>query len=241
MVDKNDSLLREVDEELRREQLEKLWEKYGNYILAGAAVIVLIVGGWKIWETRAIAAAEAGGARYEAALSLAKAGKADEADKALSELAKEGGGGYGTLSKLSLAGNYLKAGKNADALALFDEIAQNSSDSLLSEFATLQAAALKVGDADFTEMQNRLNGLVMEGGPWRSAATELLGIAAYKAGKNDEASKYFTQLLGDSKTTTDMAERANMMLSVIKAAELSAKQGQANPAAASTSAAEAPK
>ena len=70
MTDERDSLLREVDEELRREQMQKLWERYNGLILGGAALIILAVGGYKIMESRRIAAAEAAGAEYSAAMKL---------------------------------------------------------------------------------------------------------------------------------------------------------------------------
>jgi hypothetical protein len=61
MSNESDSLLREVDDELRREQLEKLWKKYSSLILLAAALIVVAVGGYKFLESRRIAAAEAAG------------------------------------------------------------------------------------------------------------------------------------------------------------------------------------
>src|SRR5258708_40059218 len=69
----------EVDEEVRREQLKKLWERYGNYVIAAAFVLVFAVAAWRgyeWWETRK--AAEAGAA-YDAAARLADDGKHEEA------------------------------------------------------------------------------------------------------------------------------------------------------------------
>jgi hypothetical protein len=47
-----DLMSREIDEELRREQLLKLWDKSGTYVLAGVVLVVLGVGGWKYYENR---------------------------------------------------------------------------------------------------------------------------------------------------------------------------------------------
>ncbi len=161
MVDKNDPLFREVDEELRREQMAKLWEKYGVYVIAAASLIVAFVGGFKFWESRQLALAqEAGGAEYEAARQLSSTGKADEAAKAFEAIAQSGQAGYAALAELTLAGSQLKAGRPQDALAIFEKLAKDpSADPLLSSFAAVQAASLRLGDADFAEMQNRLNPL----------------------------------------------------------------------------------
>ena len=74
----------EVDEEVRRERLQKLWERWGNSIIAAGGVDrvgdrrlarLAMVGG-------SSAAAEAGAA-FDAAITLAEAGKHQEAETAL--------------------------------------------------------------------------------------------------------------------------------------------------------------
>ena len=67
MADDRDSLLREVDEELRRDQMNKIWERYSGLIFGVAALIVVGVWGYKFLESRRIAAAESAGAEFTAA------------------------------------------------------------------------------------------------------------------------------------------------------------------------------
>ncbi len=221
MVDKNDPLLREVEEELRREQWEKLWNKYGTYVLAAAALIVVLVGGYKLWEARTLARAEAAGAQYEAALTALQNGKAEDAKTALGALAADGPKGYATLSELLLAGAHLEAGKPEDALAIFEKIGQDGSvDDMLASFARLQAAAIQLGSADFTEMQNRLTPLTGDGNPWRNGARELLGMAALKAGKIEEARAALNPLLTNPNVPEDAVERVRRMMGTIASAEL---------------------
>ena len=68
-------------------------------------------------------------------------------------------------------------------------------DPLLADYARLQAATLRLDSANWTEMQNRLNDLAAEGNAWRFSARELLGLAAQKAGKTQEARTQFQLLL----------------------------------------------
>ena len=80
----------EVDEEVRREQLKKLWERYGNYVIAAAFAVILGVAayrGYEWWQDKK--AAEAGAA-YDAATQLAEAGKHEEAEVAFGKLATGG-------------------------------------------------------------------------------------------------------------------------------------------------------
>lgn len=242
MVDKNDALLREVDEELRREQLEKLWEKYGIYVVALAAVVVAVVGGMKYWEGRQRALAEAGGAQFEAALALVKDGKKEDAEKAFKSLMETGQPGYAALSALSIAAQQLKDNRPQDALASFEKVASDTSlDPTLSSFARLQAAALRLGQADFAEMQTRLGDLMVADGPWRRSAREFLGIAAIKAGKLDEARNILTPLLADSSLSQESAERIGVLMSTIAAGELAKASPSADKPADGGAAATAPK
>jgi hypothetical protein len=221
MVDKNDPLFREVDEELRREQVAKLWEKYGIYVIGAASLIVAFVGGFKFWESRQLSLAEAGGKDYEAAVQLSSSGKSDEATKAFEAITQSGQAGYAALAELTLAGSQLKAGRPQDALAIFEKLAKDpSADSLLAGFAAVQAASLRLGDADFTEMQNRLNPLAGDKSPWRTNARELLGLAAVKAGKLDEARSALSPLLADPLVPETTRERVQRVMAEIAAGEV---------------------
>ena len=241
MTDRNDTLLREVDEELRRERFEKLWKQYSNQILLAAAAVVAMVGGYKLWESRRIAAAEAAGAAIvDARLKLAD-NKLDDGLKALESLTKTAPAGFGALARLQTAAADLKAGKPADALAAFEALGKDgAADPLLRDYAKIQAAALRLQDADWTEMQNRLNPLAVEKAAWRANARELLGLAAMKAGKTDEARSVFQQLLGDRHTPPGVAERVQMAMARIVAEDL-AKAPAAAPAKPADKPAEPPK
>jgi hypothetical protein len=234
MADESDSLLREVDDELRREQMQKIWERYNGLILGTAALIVLGVGGYKVVESRRIAATEAAGSEFNAALKLSEANKADDAIKAFQKIADTGPAGYAALAKLHLAGAHTKAGRNTEALAAYQSIIDApSSDGLLRNFAQLQVATLKVGEADYAEQQNRLTPLAGEDGAFKTTAREVLGLSAFKAGKFDEARKYFEPLLIDPSASRAIQERVKIVMGEIAKAETGkAAPAKAEPAAA---------
>ena len=79
-------IFREVDEDVRRERLQQLWERHSNLIIALALLVVLGVGGWRgyeYWESQK--AAEAGTA-FEAAVALSEADKHAEAQAAFAKV-----------------------------------------------------------------------------------------------------------------------------------------------------------
>src|SRR5215475_1383696 len=83
-------IFQEVDEEVRREQLKKLWERYGHYIVAACVLVVLAVGGWRGYEWWQAKEAAQSGAAFEQAVTLAEAGKHEEAVAAFAKLASDG-------------------------------------------------------------------------------------------------------------------------------------------------------
>jgi len=239
MADNNDSLLREVEEELRREQMQKIWKRYNGLILGAAVLIVLAVAGYKLLENHRITAAETAGAEFAAAENLSDQKKKDDAEKAFKTIAESGPAGYAALAKLQLAGAQAKEGKSADAVATYDALAkQTGADDLLKSFAQLQAASLRMADADYEEIQNRLTPLIAEDAPFAKSARELLGVAAYKAKKFDEARKYLEPLLIDPNVADDMQERIKVIMSGVAGAEVAANTPPATTPAPSGKTAE---
>lgn len=237
MADQQDSLLREVEEEIRREQMAKLWQRYSGLIVAAAVLFVLAVAGYKFFETRRIAAEQAAGADYSVAETLSDNKKKDEAEAAFKKIAEEGPSGYGSLARLQLAAAQAKDGKTADAIATYDALAKDSgADNLLKSFAQLQAAALRMPEADYAEIQNRLTPLAGDDAPFSKSAREMLGVAAYNAGKFDEARKNLEPLLIDPNVSEALQERVKVLMSGIAAAEVggNAKAPDADAAKAST-------
>ena len=221
MVDQRDSLAREIDEELRREQLLKLWDAYGTYVIAAAVLIIAGIGGYKFYEHRRATAAEAAGAKLAIAAREAAQDKKAELQKALEDIAKTAPTNYGVLARLRLAAAEREAGKTAEAAAAYEAIAKGSGvDALLADYAQLQAAVLRLDSANWTDMQNWLTPLAADGNAWRFSARELLGLAAQKAGKLDEARTEYQRLLSDRGTPPSIAERARIMLAMLTEAEL---------------------
>lgn len=221
MADNQDRLFQEVDEELRREQLKRLWDNYGTYIIAGVAAIVFGVGGVKWYQSSTIASAEAAGARFERAIEQISTGQSDDARKAMQAIAKGEAPGYAVLAQLALAGDAVKAGKTEEAVQAYEALAGRTGiDPVMRDFARLQVASLKVDSADFTDIQNRLKDLAHESSPWRFAARELTGVAALHAGKLDEARKVLEPLVIDVNAPQGVRERSGALMQMVVEAEL---------------------
>jgi hypothetical protein len=223
----DENIFREVDEDLRREQIAAMWDKYGVYVLAVAAIIIVVVGGYNAyrwWQNKV--AAENGQAYYEATQLLDEK-NSPQAVEALAKITQNATGGYRTLARLQTAAATAKEGRKADAVKLYESIGQSGADPILRDYAKLQATTLRLDEADEAEIKQRLSGLNTDTNPWRYSAKELLGLAAFRSGNTDESEKIFNQILGDPLAPAESRKRAEVMLALLVKAP---KQANAAPA-----------
>jgi len=220
MAKEPNTFIREVDEELRREQLKQIWDQYGLFIAGGAVALLAAVWGYTHWQGSRMASAETQGVQFEEAARLVRDGKPDEAIKAFTALSKSAAPGYRGLAEMRLAALNAKAGKVAEAVVVYDAIVSDASiDVIVRDLAGVKAANLRLPNADLAEMERRLAKLTAEGAPWRAVAKEIQGLALYKAAKLEDARKVFEQLLVDRSAPQGMSERAQLMLAVLTDAD----------------------
>lgn len=208
-------IFREVDEDLRREEFAKLWDRYGVFVLLCAALIVITVGAYQFFQWRQNSISSENGKAFYQAAQLVKDGKDSEALAAYGTLAAQAPEGYRVLANLEIAALKVKEGKKAEAVALYDQVGKSAQDAVLKNYATLQAAALRSDEADLKEMTDRLQGLNTANNPWRHSARELLGLVAFRSGNVAESEKFFGQIRLDTQTPDEMRKRAENMLSLL--------------------------
>ena len=226
MSEDDKMLIRQIEEEVRRERYLKLWQQYGMYLVAGVVAIVAVIGGWQWYTAYQLQRAQTAGAQFSEALDRLAGDKKEDGLKGLEQIAKEGSPAYAVLAKLRLAGEKREGGEGDKALALYEEVAKDSSaDRYLSSFAELQIASLKVDSGNWTDVENRLKPLLADDVPWRFSARELLGLAAFKHGKWAEAREAYSALLTGEGVPGALRQRAQLALALITREEEAATAG----------------
>ena len=215
MTMSDDNIFREVDEDLRREQLAAMWDKYGVYVLIAAAVIVAVVAGYNVYHWWADKRAAETGAAFYQATQLVDEKKQNLALDAFAKIAKSGGGGYQTLADLQMASIQAREGHKKEAVELYEKVASGGADEMLRDFAKLEAATLRLDEADPAEIRKRVEGLNTDTNPWRYSAQELLGLAAFRSGNMAESEKIFSQIIGDPSAPAEIRRRAETMLALL--------------------------
>ena len=178
-------LFDEVDEEVRREQLKKLWDKYSLLIIAGLILIIAAVGGWRGYQYLEAKKAAEAGAAFDKAVELSEANKHTEAEAAFADVVAKAPFGYRVLARLRLATEVTNRDPQA-AAKMFDEITADRSVGVAEQdLARIRAAQLLLESTSYPNMKERLEAAAAPGATFRHTARELLALSAWRA--NDPA------------------------------------------------------
>ncbi|HVB15218.1 MAG TPA: tetratricopeptide repeat protein [Stellaceae bacterium] len=209
-------IFREIDEELRRDNLLKLWQRYGKYVIAVAVLALVIVGAIAAWREHLATERRAQGNRYASALALVGAGKDADAAKLLAGLAKEGGG-YSVLAAFERAELLAKSGDRKGAIAAYDSLAASSTiDPEMRDLALLLSVTQGLRDEDPQAAIERLKPLTQSGNPWHASALDLTAAAKLKAGDRTGALAIYKQIADDITAPQGLRARAAEMAAALK-------------------------
>jgi len=211
------NIFQEVDEEVRREQLKKLWQRYGHYFVALCLLVVAGVGAWRGYQWWEAKQAAQSGAAFEQALDLAQAGKHQEAEAAFAKLAADGTGGYRILARLREAAELARTDRKA-AVDAYDQISvDKSAGQVIQDLAAVRAGFLLVDTAPYSEIRGRLEPLTAADRPFRHSAREILALSAWKSGDVTAARKWTDMIMGDPQSPSGTRSRAEVLSELIAA------------------------
>ncbi|GGE14892.1 hypothetical protein GCM10011390_37500 [Aureimonas endophytica] len=214
----DETFFREVNEEIRQQRVHDLWRRFGRWLLAGAVVAVVATGGYVAYREYSLSRANAAGDRFIAAVDLADADKFDEAVQQLQAIAGEGVGAYPGLADLRLAAIHQRQGDAKAALDGFDAVAKDAeAPKPLRDMAAIRAGYVLVDTGSLEDVRAHVERLSGDGEPLRFAAREALGLAAWKAGKLDEARRFLTPNRDEPSAPSGIALRARILMELVDA------------------------
>ncbi len=210
-------IFKEVDEDLRRENLEKLWKKYGLYLMGLAAMVVLAVAGVQGWRAYDLDQRGQLSDRYGAARELAQGGQAAAGLDAMIDLSEAAGGGYAGLAAFEEARLRVESGDTAGAIAVWDRIADGSGlGPGFKEAAILFSVLHQIDNGNPAALRARLQPLATDSQPFRSTARELLAVIALGDGDTAAARDLYTKISDDLEAPAGLRQRATQMLATLK-------------------------
>ncbi|MFN3435018.1 MAG: tetratricopeptide repeat protein [Sphingomonas sp.] len=208
----NEAFLREVDDELRRDQLLTFWERYGRWTIGAIVVALAIFAGVLFWQHRQREAAGVEGEQVQAAFDALGNGQPDQAGKTLAPIAASGRDGYKALALMTQADILLSKKQDKAAAAKFATIAADGS--IAQPFRDLALIRQTVAEYDTLKPQvviERLRPLAVPGNAYFGSAGELVAIAYLDSGRKDLAGRLFSQLAQSDTVPDSIRQRAVQM------------------------------
>ncbi len=205
-------IFREVEEDVRREKLEKLWKAYGNYVVAALVLLFAGIAGWQIWERHQ---AQERAQASDAFIAAQRITNPQSAAAALADVARSAPKGYAELARLSEAAAMFASGQTAPAIDLYKQIADQDNGPIGS-VARLRAAWAEAETASRSDLANLLKPLDQPGSPWRQNAQEVLAYADYRAMDTKAALAKYAILAADPESPDSLRRRAQAMRDFLK-------------------------
>jgi hypothetical protein len=215
-------IFREVDEEVRRDQALKLWQRYQIPVILLAVLIVAGSTGWRLYQNTRQQQAQEAGARYEAGVQLLRDGKTSEAEAAFADIIAHGPAGYAMLARFKSA-NALAVSDRVAAIRLYDAIALDAAvPAVMQDVAKLRAAMLAMDGNDRLDAKRRLEPLTATGNAFRHVAREFLAVLALQDDDYDSAGQWLDALVVDTQTPATLRQRAEVLLGLVASGKPSA-------------------
>jgi hypothetical protein len=208
-------LFDEVDEDVRRDQLKRIWDQYSIYIVAGAFLIIAAVGGWRGYAYLEAKKAAEAGAAFDKASELSEQNKHTEAEAAFADLAAKAPSGYRTLARLRVAAEVASRDPQA-AAKLYDDIsADRSVGAPERDLARVRAAGLLLETSTYPNMLQRLEPATVPGATFRHTARELLALSAWRANDTAAARQWLDVIANDGETPASLRSRAEALQALL--------------------------
>jgi hypothetical protein len=212
----NEAFLREVDDEVRRDDLTRFWKRYGLW--AGVALLIGLAafGAYLFAQHRGREAAGREGEQLQQAYDSLAANQFAQAAPILDQLAKSENDGYRALARFSQADVALGKNDLKGAATRFAEVASDAS--LAQPFRDLALIRQTAAEYDTLRPQvvvDRLRPLAVPGNAFFGSAGEMVAIAQLRLGQRGPAGQLFARIARDEGVPDSIRQRAVQMASLL--------------------------
>ena len=208
----NEAFYREVDEELRRDQLTTFWQRRGRALIAGVLLLLALAAVAVGWQRRHQAALGEQAETLSKGLDQLQSGRGTTAAQTVTPLADTRSEGLRVAAALTRAAAALEGGNSKAAVDAYRAIAAN--EGLAEPYR--QLALIRQTAAEYDQLApavviERLEPLAKPGNPWFGSAGEMLAVAYLGQRKPDLAGRVFAQIARDKSVPETLRNRAVQM------------------------------
>ncbi len=233
MAESFDEFMDDVEKDIRQEQYEKLWKKYGKFIMWGVGGVIAIAVTFKFYNDNRLENLRLTSEKYSKALSYVESGSHQKAAEIFQSITSGDSKTYAALSRIMEAQQLSRKGgiefKQAqEKLKLI--YTDKSYDIIFRDFAkltyvknemdlinveTLESPLTPEQQTRLAEVSKLLSEISTDESPWKMSAMDIHGLVMILTKDYPKASEIFISLAQMEEVPQSLRFRANMMTQYI--------------------------
>jgi hypothetical protein len=226
--DITETFVREVDENLRRDQLQNFVKAYGSWLIAAVILFLVASGGFIWWKQHQVKESETQVEKLAQIYKDIGSGNTSQSPHQLDELSKNGSKAVHASALFARAALALQQNDVKLATGTYKTIAGDSSlPDPYRHAALIRQTALEFDQLKPEEVIVRLQPLAKPGAPWFGSAGEMTALAMIKQGRKQEAGQLFAAIAKDQTAPEAIRGRATQLASSLGVDVSAALQTQA--------------
>jgi hypothetical protein len=228
----NETFYREVDEELRKDQMTRVFQRFGWWIIGGVVLLLAAIAGYLWWQNNREAKAAEKGEALVGVLEDLQGGQRQKAAAPINQLAASDVPAYRAAGLFSRANLAIEANNLPLAMTTLGQIAGDQSlPEPYRNAALVRQTALQYDSLPPAAVVQRLRPLVRAGSAWFGSAGEMVAIAHLRMNRPDLAAPIFSAIAADDTVPPSIRSRAVQMAGAlgVDAVQQSPATGGARP------------
>jgi len=208
-TDSNDTFLREVDENLRRDQFQDFFKKNGKWVALLVVLFLAAVGGWIFWREQQNQKAAEQSEQLHSIFTDIASGRRQNIQPRVDALEKSHSDAVRASAMLTDAAVALEQNNRSAAIAKYREIVDDEGlPQIYRDLGTIRLTALEFDTLQPQQVIARLEPLAKAGNPWFGSAGEMTALAYLKQNKKAEAGRMFAAVAADTQVPDSIRTRA---------------------------------
>ena len=207
--DPAETFVREVDENLRRDQMRDVAQAYGKWIVAAVILFLAAVGGYLYWQYRLDQQAVADSEAMSAALDKVAAGDVKGAQADLTPIGDSSSDVMRASATFGRAALALRQNDRKTAIELYKQLAADDGlPQAYRDLATVRGTMTEYDSLKPDDIIARLATLSQPGNPFFGSAGEMTGMALLAKGDRNGAGQIFARIAADRQVPESIRSRA---------------------------------
>ena len=207
-------ILRQVDEDIRKEHFLKIWKKYGLYIGALVGLLICITVGYQIFKSIKISNDQKIVERY---ISAKTYNDISISLDYLSDLEDSSNDFLSGLVKLKVADLYAKEKKyEMSKSKLYEIINDNKFEGIIKDQAVYNYLMLEINEIDDDQFSSLISDLKTSKTSYEFLYNELLAINYYLANNNIKSREIFNKIINNPIMSPEIKLRAEKFIETLE-------------------------